>query len=170
MELPFYKVMTKMGEISIKPTDGEHIYIDFGGQYSHSPSMIVRGKPYNGSVHFYKWNDGTWNIGPEFDSDGKPTTEYSRRSQLYLTRNDWMEMGGRPGDVSEPARKTIKLALELAVREWLQTELGQEAVYVAAESKRISDIAKLEDEIANLEGEITKRKARIASLKGEKGL
>ncbi len=66
--------------------------------------------------------------------------------------------------------KTIKLALELAVREWLQTELGQEAVYVAAESKRISDIAKLEDEIANLEGEITKRKARIASLKGEKGL
>jgi hypothetical protein len=156
------KVETKLGNVWVIPTHGNHIFVSFGKNLNvdeegpengkrHGP-LILRGVIYAGSAHFYLWKDGSWNIGEE----GK--TSYERRCSLYLSKYG---RSYKESDPSESARDTIAGVLIEAVQEWT---VNNSSEIESAENRHTQEeifwyeekIALLREEIAKLEREITK--------------
>jgi hypothetical protein len=165
------RVNTKFGPVEVKPTDGKHVYVQFGGHYTDAPSMSVRGVEYNGSVHFYLYENGEFHIGDEFYTPSHPNGEkrlanaYDKRSALHLYRTDWVQRGSyAKSEPSEAARKTIAEALEAAVGEWLKSDAGKEALGVAEAEDHQKKIEKAAEELAEAEKVVACAKEKLERL------
>jgi hypothetical protein len=111
------KVITKLGPIFITPTEANHLHVSSRGNGGTENYLTLRGCEYYVSAHFYAYQDGTFNIGPEFteaqDSNGKHTrptnNTYERRQSLYISNHS----------ASESARTKIAEVLTEAVTKWV---------------------------------------------------
>lgn len=148
MSKPKYLVNTKLGTVEATPTDGTHIYVSFASQYDKGEVLTVRNVPIRGSAHFYKYSDGTWQIGPEYspytrgDEPKRFATTYERRSSLHLTRTDAFY-----AEPSEHARKIIAEVLTSAILIWVNSKEGKAAIPEAAHLQKLEEIEKLEADI-----------------------
>src|SRR5258707_8704617 len=110
-------VPTKLGPIFITPTEATHLHVSSrnGNDRTEGGLLTLRGCEYYVSAHFYRYKDGSFQLGPEFtetqDSNGKrmrETNAYERRQSLYISNHA----------ASESARTKLAEALTTAVNEW----------------------------------------------------
>ncbi len=109
---------TKLGPIFITPTEATHLHVSSrnGNDRNEGGLLTLRGCEYYVSAHYYRYKDGSFQIGPEFteaqDSNGKrmrETNAYERRQSLYISNHA----------ASESARNKLAEVLTTAVNECL---------------------------------------------------
>ena len=111
-------INTAYGSVAFTPTDANHIYIEIAPTSAdldaegrkYSLPFTVRGVSYYGSIHVYRWSDGTFGIGPNSGS-------YSEaRQSIYLRRSN----PSNPSNdrASESAERAILQALLPLVNTW----------------------------------------------------
>jgi hypothetical protein len=135
-----YEVTTKFGMIKIKPTQGDHIFVDLNG-------LTMRGIGYKGNMHVYRWSAGTWQIGPESKNS------YERRQHFYLTR-DWATNNFNASPPSESARKAIEAEVLPLIQKWIAA--NADALTHADRERRADEVRKRMEQIRELNKEIEK--------------
>jgi hypothetical protein len=70
--------------------------------------LTLRGCEYYVSAHYYRYKDGSFQLGPEFKENGEPTNSYDRRQSLYVSNHA----------ASESARTKLAEAITNAVNGW----------------------------------------------------
>ncbi len=111
-------VPTKLGPIFITPTEANHLHVSSrnGNNLARTENYLsLRGCEYYVSAHYYRYKDGSFQLGPEFteaqDSNGKrmrETNAYDRRQSLYISNHA----------ASESARDKLADVITNAVNEW----------------------------------------------------
>lgn len=133
-ELRTAELTTKVGAVSLKPTDATHIYVE--------GEATVRGKTKHFTAHLNLWSNGVWHLGKETE------TSYAISHALY------------PYDLSEAFRKTLLYSLMPAVNAWAKNGGGAliEEARVEARNRAIEnrkeEIRKHEKALAHLYGEV----------------
>ncbi len=139
-------VGTKYGDVLVRATQKDHIFVDFG----YASPLYRRSITYRGNAHFYLWSDGTWNLGEE-DKPGE------RHYSLWVDR-----VGNGFAGPSFSARNDIERELVPAVRKWAaeHPELIAEADKEHREEERNRRLDKIEE----LNAKIRSLQAEIAAL------
>src|SRR6266436_4016892 len=98
-------VPTKLGPIFITPTEANHLHVSSrnGNDRNEGGLLTLRGCEYYVSAHYYRYKDGSFNLGPE------EKNSYERRQSLYISNHA----------ASESARNKLAEVLTTAVNEWV---------------------------------------------------
>jgi len=144
-------ITTKYGEVEMRPTQGDHIFVDLSTKRSTTEGLTVFGVTYRGSAHFGLYN-GQW----------EPMRYEDGRTQVY-----WLHLY-RPGltvdGASTSARKKIGEELTAAVRNFAKQNPG--ALIDAQAAHVAEEIEKRREKIAEHEAEINKLRKEIIDLGG----
>lgn len=125
--------------------------------------LTVRGVTYNASCHMHRWTDGTWRVGPEFDSEtGKPYSRHSYFAKVHATRAD-----GSMRDASESAREKMRDAIEAAFATWADANGGLfmsagEKAHAARIARKRAEVAKAREALAAVEAELVELETQLA--------
>ena len=97
-------VPTKLGPIFITPTEATHLHVSSrnGNDRTEGGLLTLRRCEYYVSAHYYRYKDGSFNLGPE------EKNTYERRQSLYISNHA----------ASESARNKLAEVLTTAVNEW----------------------------------------------------
>lgn len=138
---PVVKITTKFGPVLMRVHDDDYIFMDANshGVELDAP-LIVNGVELKVSASVYKWTDGTWHLGTEFDDYGKPNV-VGRWLALHASRVDtW-----KSDDASRSARN--KLMDEFETQAQAFAILHQETLAVAARRRVSNNILDIDEEI-----------------------
>lgn len=138
------EVETPLGPVFLTVTDGDSVYVDASGRRE---PLVVNGVPLNVSLHLADYGHG---FEPRRDSQGNAWRA------LSASRTDEYR------DASDAARRRILAVLVPVVNDFMRRnpylrDEGQEA-------RRAADISSLETEIAKLEDDLAERRGRLADL------
>ena len=157
-------VQTKLGPIFITPTEANHIHVTSRHDRNEGSGLLtLRGCEYYISAHFYGYEDGTFNIGPEFHEEnsrrqGKPVlaNQYDRRQSLYISNHA----------ASESARTKLAEVVTEAVTKWVsenpETIAAAHIEYLRnkVESAQ-SDVHKAKEVLRDAEAELRTAKQNV---------
>lgn len=174
----YHSLDTPLGTLWIHPTDGKHIYADAShnslGSGPVRPEgdrcepLTVNGVKYGTSVHFYKWDDGVWHIGPQYvyDYQAKRYTttlqsEYERKQSVHMSKQNAKNYND--SHPSQAAVTKVLNTLPAILNKWV-AEHGDVLIEAEKQAKQ-EEIEKLNREITEALGEIENKKAEVARLR-----
>src|SRR6266478_2807575 len=155
-------VPTKLGPIFITPTEATHLHVSSrnGKDRNEGGLLTLRGCEYYVSAHFYRYKDGSFQLGPEFteaqDSNGKheqPTNTYERRQSLYISNHA----------ASESARNKLAEVLTTAVNEWVSA--NPQVIAVANIEHLQNKVETARGDIANAKKVLSQAEANLEAAK-----
>jgi len=152
-----YAVGTKLGVLTVRPTQADHLYAE--------GVLATRGVSYKMSAHLHLWEDGLFHVGREFATDGnyrltepkRLASPWDRRRDLYATRQDgWT-------DATTHAKDTMLAAVEPAVQVWVKK--NPLALLVAQRTYLEGRLVAAEEELAKARKVVTEADTAVADLK-----
>lgn len=162
-----HHVQTKLGSIFITPTEADHLHVCTRDGNSPEKFLTWRGCEYYVSAHFYRWTDGSYQLGQEFtevqDSNGKhtrPANQYERRQSLYISHHA----------ASESARNKLAEMMTDAVNAWTAANpdklFDAETDHIKDElDSAIADRNKAKNALAEAEDAVEELKAKLTAHK-----
>jgi hypothetical protein len=158
-----YKYTAPGVTAEITPTDFGRILFDahdpngMGKKYPGSCCMYVKGKSgviaYGYTAHFYKWQDGSWNIGQE---GGRQASSMHGKGHMTRANDPWRATSNTAAHI-----KADEIATGI-VRQWAADH--PEALLEAHRETVRLEIAKIQVRIDDLRGEIEAETAKTAAL------
>lgn len=156
-----FKIETKIGNVWITATQGDHIYVDFGSNLvaeegpencSRRGPVTVRGVKYSGSLHLFLWPaDGSFHLGRQGE------TSYKCSLALYMSKLSARNYADSyPTDAAK--RAVVEVVVPL-VDAWVKAnapvlEAAEREHKQREREKRQQEISELRAKIADLEKEI----------------
>jgi len=156
-----FKVQTILGPIYLTPTEANHIYVDL---WQENTCLVVRGVEIGGSIHMYRWADGSWKHGAEFidrDTERK-TNAYEQRQAVYLKRKDWLSRGNRDDTPSDSAWKLIVATVTAEVNAWAKA--NEPVLWQAQVDSLESAISNQKGKLAEAQKDFDREQARLRQL------
>jgi hypothetical protein len=155
-----FKIQTILGPIYLTPTEANHIYVDL---WQENTCLVVRGVEIGGSIHMYRWADGSWKHGPEFlEGHQNPTNAYEQRQAVYLKRKDWLSRGNRDDTPSDWAWKLIVATVTTEVNAWAKA--NEPVLWQAQVDSLESAISNQKPKIAEAEKALAFEQGRLRQL------
>ena len=157
-----FKVQTLLGPIYLTPTEANHIYVDLWRENTY---LAVRGVEIGGSIHMYRWADGSWKHGPEFserNGNREPSNAYEQRQAVYLKRRDWLSRGNKDDTPSDSAWKLIVATVTTEVNEWAKA--NEPVLWQAEVDSMESAINNQKPKIAEAEKALAFEQGRLRQL------
>ncbi len=128
-----YIITTTIGDITLTPNCYDHIYV--------SGTVTVRGKQEYFNAHFFKWQNGEWNLGNEKEQDHQRLRQFfSRCTDAFRTKllweitpviNNWAK--AHSGILEE----TIKEEIQHGIK-WRQDQIAEHHKAIVELNKEIT--------------------------------
>ncbi len=142
-------VPTKLGPIFITPTEANHLHVSSrnGNDRNEGGLLTLRGCEYYVSAHYYRYKDGSFNLGPE------EKNSYERRQSLYISNHA----------ASESARNKLAEVLTTAVNEWVSA--NPQVIAVANIEHLQNKVETARGDIANAKKVLSQAEANLEAAK-----
>ena len=128
-----YTITTTIGNIVLTPNCYDHIYV--------KGTVVVRGKENNFNAHFFKWQNGTWNLGEEKEQDYQRLRQFwTSGTEAFRTKvlseitpviSNWAR--AHSGILEETIKEEIRLGIQ-----WRQDQIGEHNKAIIELNKEIT--------------------------------
>jgi hypothetical protein len=153
-----FKVQTILGPIYLTPTEANHIYVDL---WQENTCLVVRCVEIGGSIHMYRWADGSWKHGPDL-VDGKPSNAYQQDQAVYLKRKDWLSRPHGQDTPSNSAWNLIVATVTAEVNAWAKA--NEPVLWQAQVDSLESAISNQKGKLAEAQRDFDREQARLRQL------